>query len=245
MKKLAAGNWKMNGSLEVLAELAKLENRHKESTVDVLICPPAIYIQPALSLFSSISIGAQDCHMYQSGAYTGSISAEMLADLGVNSVLVGHSERRIDHTETDSMVLQKALAAQTAGIKPIICIGETLTQRESGQTLNVIEKQMNGSLHKDLTSYPFVIAYEPVWAIGTGNVPSSQQIEEVHNFCRNYLEYNFHEIAANTPLLYGGSVKGSNAKKIFAIPNVDGALVGAASLKADDFSSIIEALEKS
>ena len=109
MKKLAAGNWKMNGSLEVLAELAKLENRHKESTVDVLICPPAIYIQPALSLFRSISIGAQDCHMYQSGAYTGSISAEMLADLGVNSVLVGHSERRIDHTETDSMVLQKHL----------------------------------------------------------------------------------------------------------------------------------------
>ena len=235
----------MNGSLGALLELTKLATRHKHSTVDILICPPTIYIQEAQSLSGKISIGAQDCHMYQSGAYTGNISANMLAEFGVNTVLVGHSERRSGYAETDIIVLRKALAAQAAGIKPIICIGETLNQRENGRTLEVIEKQLNASLNKDLASAPFIIAYEPVWAIGTGHVPSSEQIAQVHKFCRNYLDNNFNSAATFTPLLYGGSVKAGNAKKIFEIPNVNGALVGAASLKADDFSPIIEALEKS
>ena len=245
MKKIAAGNWKMNGSLASLIELSELAKRPEESTVDILICPPTIYIQSALSIAGSIKIGAQDCHMYQSGAYTGDVSASMLADLGVTAVIVGHSERRIKHSESNIMVLRKALAAQASGIIPIICIGETLSQREGGQTLDVIEDQMNVSLHKDLTLFPFIIAYEPVWAIGTGHIPSSEQIAEVHTFCRKYLKKKFEKIAANTPLLYGGSVNGINADKIFAIPNVDGALVGKSSLKADDFSQIIVALEKS
>ena len=243
MKKLAAGNWKMNGSLNSLSEIKTLATRHTTSAIDILICVPAPYLIPALQLASPLQIGAQDCHHIQKGAHTGDISAAMIADTGATYVIVGHSERRADHNETDALVRQKALAAQGAGLCPIICIGETLEERESGQALKVIQEQLEGSLDPALNSSPFVIAYEPVWAIGTGLVPSASQIEEVHGFCRRHLVSEFGSTAVDVPLLYGGSVKGSNAAEIFAVKNVDGALVGGASLRADDFSAILDALE--
>jgi triosephosphate isomerase len=191
-----------------------------------------------------IGIGAQDCHMVSSGAHTGDISASQIADTGAKYVIVGHSERRTDHGETNAMIKAKAQAAHEAGLIAIICIGETLTEREAGETLNVLGRQMSGSIPDGATSKNTVIAYEPVWAIGTGLVPTLEQIEEAHHFMRAELLTTLGADAQNISLLYGGSVKGSNADDIFSVADVDGALVGGASLYADDFVPIIKALAR-
>ena len=243
MKKVVAGNWKMNCSLSRLSEIKKLATRHNKSDIDIIICVSAPYLIPAKHVAGSLCIGAQDCHAAPQGAHTGDISANMLSDVGASHVILGHSERRAEHSETNSLVRQKALSAQRAGLCPIICVGEKMNEREQGSTLQVIEEQLLGSLDPCLTEVSFIIAYEPVWAIGTGLVPLRSEIKEVHGFCRQHLFEKFGKFAKNIPLLYGGSVKGSNAAEIFAIKNVDGALVGGASLLADDFSAVIKALE--
>lgn len=240
-RKLAAGNWKMNGTRPALAELSKLQT---PENIDVLICPPATLVAQAAET-QTVAIGGQDCHAAQSGAHTGDISADMLADAGASYVITGHSERRTDHGESDSTIAAKSTAAWDSGLVAVICIGETLAERESGKTLEVIATQLAGSVPDGATGENTVIAYEPVWAIGTGLVPELVQIAEVHDFIRSELTARFGaDIAGAIRLLYGGSVKPSNASEIFATLNVDGALVGGASLKADDFNGIIEALAK-
>lgn len=239
-RKIAAGNWKMNGLRGDLATLKTLANAHGDAGVDILICPPATLISACADL--PFQIGGQDCHAEASGAHTGDISAQMLADAGATAVITGHSERRADHGETDAIVAAKSMAAYAAGLVAVICIGETLTEREAGTTLDVIDGQLAGSVPDGATASNTVIAYEPVWAIGTGKVPTLDQIAEVHAHIRARLTARFSDGAAFS-LLYGGSVKGSNAADIFGVPHVDGALVGGASLKADDFSPIITALQ--
>jgi len=239
-RKLAAGNWKMNGLRANMAELETLAARHGHAPVDVLICPPATLINACRDL--PFGIGGQDCHINAAGAHTGDISAQMLADAGASHVLTGHSERRTDHGETDTMVAAKSQAAFDAGLTAVICVGETLEEREADTTLAVIDTQLAGSIPDTATAANTVVAYEPVWAIGTGKVPTTAQIAEVHVHIRNRLAARFDD-GADMSILYGGSVKGSNATEIFAVPHVNGALVGGASLKADDFSPIITALE--
>jgi triosephosphate isomerase len=239
-RKIAAGNWKMNGLARDLSVIETLAERHSDASVDVLICPPATAISACYHM--PIDIGGQDCHAATSGAHTGDISAEMLKDAGASAVITGHSERRADHGETDADVAAKSEAAYRAALTAIICIGETLDQRQAGTTLDVIDAQLGGSVPQVATSNNTVIAYEPVWAIGTGKVPTLDQIAEVHAHIRMRLTARFAD-GADFSVLYGGSVKGSNAAEIFAVPNVDGALVGGASLKADDFTPIVEALE--
>lgn len=239
-RKLAAGNWKMNGLKSNLAELDALAAEHPNASVDILICPPATLVAACAQL--PFQIGGQDCHSATSGAHTGDVSAAMLADAGATAVITGHSERRTDHGETDALVAAKSTAAYAAGLKAVICIGETLEQRENGSTLDVIDGQLAGSIPDAATAANTVVAYEPVWAIGTGKVPTLEQIAEVHAHIRASLTARFSD-GAEFSILYGGSVKGSNASEIFGVPNVDGALVGGASLKADDFSPIIDALQ--
>ena len=244
MRKLAAGNWKMNGTTAELTELDALANAHAGSSVDVLICPPATLLSRAAERAGdAIAVGGQDCHAAKSGAHTGDTSADMLKDAGASYVILGHSERRTDHGETDGTVRVKTVAALGAGLKPIVCVGETEAERDAEETLDVIRTQLAGSLPDDLSGSDFVIAYEPVWAIGTGRVPTLEQIAEVHDLMRAELFKRFGSSANETPLLYGGSVKPGNAAEIFATSNVDGALVGGASLKASDFGAIILALE--
>lgn len=241
--KLAAGNWKMNGLGDSLAEIDALAAAHPAPGCDLLICPPATLISRMAGRVSgtALRVGGQDCHDATSGAHTGDISARMLADAGASHVILGHSERRADHGESDALVAAKAAAAAAAGLLPIICVGETLDEREAGDALSVVGGQLAGSVPRDLTA--LVIAYEPVWAIGTGKVPTTDQIGEVHGFIRSELsKMDAAFSAADTPILYGGSVKPENAAEIFAVADVDGALVGGASLKAQDFSGIIEAL---
>jgi triosephosphate isomerase len=192
---------------------------------------------------SPIALGAQDCHAAASGAHTGDLSVAMLADAGAACVIVGHSERRADHGETDALVRAKAEAAIAGGLTAIVCIGETLAEREAGRTLAVVGTQLAGSLPEAATGATAVVAYEPVWAIGTGKVATPAEIAEVHAFIRAELVARFGAEGAAFRLLYGGSVKASNAAEIFAVPDVDGALVGGASLKAADFSPIVAALE--
>jgi len=240
-RKIAAGNWKMNGLQSTLSELRTLEDKHGDADIAILICPPFTLISACED--TPFDIGGQDCHTAESGAHTGDISAEMLADVGASYVLVGHSERRTDHGETDALIAAKSQAAYDAGLIAVICIGETLAERESGTTLDVIDAQLAGSLPVTADAQTTVIAYEPVWAIGTGKVPTTEQIAEVHAHIRARLNTRFDD-GAEFSLLYGGSVKGSNAAEIFAVPHVDGALVGGASLTAEAFSPIISALEK-
>ncbi|WP_027243663.1 triose-phosphate isomerase [Leisingera daeponensis] len=245
-RKLAAGNWKMNGTGAALAELAALAESHPAPAADILICPPATLLSRAAEAARGIAIGGQDCHAKASGAHTGDLSAAMLKDAGASAVILGHSERRADHGETDAQVCAKAEAAISEGLTAVICIGETLAEREAGNTLNVAGTQLAGSVPANATGANTVIAYEPVWAIGTGKVPTLEQIAEVHDFLRAELTARFGaDTADSIRLLYGGSVKPSNAAEIFAVSNVDGALVGGASLKAADFSPIISALEAS
>ena len=234
----------MNGTLADLDQLHLLAQEFKDSSVDILICPPATLIHAANSATQTISIGAQNCHAQAKGAHTGEISAPQIADLGARYVIIGHSERRQDQNETDAEVNAKAKAAYDAGLIAVICIGETLDQRDAGETLDVLGRQLAGSVPATANSENTVIAYEPVWAIGTGLVPTTEQIAQAHEFMRTTLLVSHGSTGQDMRLLYGGSVKGSNANDIFAVANVDGALVGGASLTAADFGPIITALEQ-
>ena len=247
MRKLAAGNWKMNGTGASLAEVQALIAAHPLPACEMLLCPPTTLIaaMAAAAKGSALRVGAQDCHAKAAGAHTGDISAPILADAGASHVILGHSERRADHGETDAQVRAKAEAAQAAGLVAIVCLGETEAQRDAGETLAVIGAQLEGSVPAGATGANLVIAYEPVWAIGTGRTPTLAQIAEVHGFLRARLAGLIGAEARETRLLYGGSVKASNAAEIFALPDVDGALVGGASLKAADFAPIVAALSAS
>jgi triosephosphate isomerase len=239
---LIAGNWKMNGLKASLNELAAIGQGAGEVSrkADLLVCPPATLLFPSVAAMvgSKVAIGAQDCHPNPSGAHTGDISAEMLADAGATAVIVGHSERRTDHHESDALVRLKALAAWRAGLVAIICVGETQAERDAGRTLDVIGTQLAGSLPDGVTASNTVVAYEPVWAIGTGLTPTTRDVEEVHGFIRGKLQDRFSAEGGRIRILYGGSVKPSNAAELMAVANVDGALVGGASLKAADFLAI-------
>jgi triosephosphate isomerase len=242
---LVAGNWKMNGVKASAAELGKMIQGAGDlwTRTDLMICPPATLIMTlvAAAQGSRIGIGGQDCHAEASGAFTGDISAEMLADLGAKAVIVGHSERRTTHKETDALVRAKAQAAWRAGLTAIVCIGETRTEREGGQTLDVLGRQLDGSLPDGATGVNLVVAYEPVWAIGTGLTPTAADVAEAHKFIRGRLAARYGATAETIRILYGGSVKPSNAAELMAVANVDGALVGGASLKAEDFLGIAAA----
>jgi len=244
MRQLIAGNWKMNGLGASLAEIESLRKALAEegAQAEVLICPPAPLIARAAAIAGEdIAIGGQDCHAELSGAFTGDVSAEMLKDAGASYVIVGHSERRQYHGETDAMVAAKACAGWRAGLKSIICIGETETQRENGHALSVCTSQMQLCIPEGASPQTAAVAYEPVWAIGTGKTPASAQIVEVHTLIRDHLTARFGEAGRGIRILYGGSVKPSNAADILALTDVNGALVGGASLKAADFLPIIRA----
>lgn len=245
-RKLAAGNWKMNGTWEGMSEVSTLLSRHENPGCEILLCPPATLLSRMsdMTVDGAIKTGGQDCHVGVSGAHTGDIAANMLTDAGAEYVILGHSERRADHDESDQDVCAKAKSALDVGLKVIICCGESLKQREDGKTLDIIGAQLAGSIPDDVTGATMVVAYEPIWAIGTGKVPTLEQIGEVHDFIRTILEQRFGASTGNgVRILYGGSVKPGNATEIFAVSNVDGALVGGAALKAADFSPIIQALE--
>src|SRR5580700_3971407 len=243
IRPLIAGNWKMNGLRSSMAEFeAMLAGASKvAANADLLVCPPATLIAAfAAKLAGSkgLAIGGQDCHPKPSGAHTGDISAEMLADAGATAVIVGHSERRADHGETDALVRQKAEAAWRAGLTAIVCVGETQQQRDSGQTLEICHGQLNLSLPDAARADNLVVAYEPVWAIGTGLTPTAEDIEQIHTFIRGILIVRFNGEGTKIRILYGGSVKPSNARELMAVANVNGALIGGASLKAIDFLAI-------
>jgi len=241
---LVAGNWKMHGlksSVQVLHDVAEGYTPDLKAKADLLVCPPATLIHAfALqSQGSAIAIGAQDTHAEASGAYTGDVSAEMLADLGATHVIVGHSERRTYHRETDAAVRAKAEAARRVGLTAIVCVGETREERESGRTLDVVRGQLRGSVPEGMSASNLVVAYEPVWAIGTGLTPTPADVAEVHALIRDELGALVGEAEqGRVRIVYGGSVKPANAKELLAIDNVDGALVGGASLVAADFLGI-------
>jgi triosephosphate isomerase len=243
LRPLIAGNWKMNGLRASMAEFeAMLAGESKVvGKADLLVCPPATLIAAFAEKSrgsKNLAIGGQDCHPKASGAHTGDISAEMLADSGASAVIVGHSERRADHGESDGLVRQKAEAAWRAGLTAIVCIGETQQQRDSGQTLEICRGQLNGSVPDAARADNLVVAYEPVWAIGTGLTPTTEDIEQIHKFIRGVLVGRFNDKGAKIRILYGGSVKPSNARELMAVANVNGALIGGASLKAIDFLAI-------
>ncbi len=245
IKPLIAGNWKMNGGQEGLVQVKSLV-RHldkKKYTADIIICPPEVYIFQAVQISkgSKLLIGGQNCHAQQKGAHTGDTSAGMLNACGAKFVIVGHSERRQNHHETDTMVCAKAQAAHEAGLVPIICLGETLKERESGNTLRVVGIQLRKVLAKNF-AHNIVIAYEPVWAIGTGLTPTLEQVAGVHAHIRKALMRHFGDAGTGIRILYGGSVNPRNAKELLAIENVNGALVGGASLRAADFIKIMASL---
>jgi triosephosphate isomerase len=239
---LVAGNWKMNGLKASAGELSKIMAGAGDlwTKADLMICPPATLVMTFahVALGSKIEIGGQDCHAEASGAFTGDISAEMLADLGAKAVIVGHSERRTLHKETDAEVRAKAQAAWRAGLTAIVCIGETRAEREAGKTLDVLGRQLDGSLPNGVTAANLVVAYEPVWAIGTGLTPTVADVAQAHEFVRKRIVERHGAAGTAVRILYGGSVKPSNAKELMAVANVDGALVGGASLKAEDFLGI-------
>ncbi len=246
--KLAAGNWKMNGVWSGLSEVTSLMQAHPAPVCEVLLCPPATLLSRMsdMTVDSAIKTGGQDCHADKSGAHTGDISATMLSDAGAEYVILGHSERRADHGESDDDVRAKSRVAIENGLKVIVCVGETLGEREAANTLDIIGGQLAGSIPDIVTGENLVVAYEPIWAIGTGKIPTLGQIGEVHDFIRTTLEKRFGAgVGRSVRILYGGSVKPGNASEIFAVSNVDGALVGGAALKAEDFSPIIKALETS
>lgn len=241
MHKLIAGNWKMNGTGADLSQLDDLAAAHPDPTVDMVLCGPATLLSRMTA--GGITIGGQDCHPATSGAHTGDISADMIADTGATHLITGHSERRTDHGETNALVADKTMAGWAAGLHVILCIGESEAQYRAGQTLDVLRAQLDASLPDAATAGTTTIAYEPIWAIGTGLTPTPDEIANVHKALRAYLTTRLPAQGSTMRLLYGGSVKASNANEIFALPNVDGALVGGASLKAADFSPIVTALE--
>lgn len=236
---LVAGNWKMNGLQASVRDLEKITAGAQElSAVDLMVCPPATLIAgfAAAARGSRVAIGAQDCHAQPAGAYTGDLSAEMLKDAGAQAVIVGHSERRHYHGETDAAVRAKALAARRAGILAIVCVGETRAEHDAGRARDVVQAQLSGSLPED--SVDLVIAYEPVWAIGSGHTPTARDVADMHTFIRQGLRGRYGERGQGIQILYGGSVKPANAKELLAADNVDGALVGGASLNPDEFLAI-------
>jgi len=242
-KPLVAGNWKMNGLKASAGELKKIvaaASRTPKPACDLLICPPASLLIPFSSLVkgSALKLGGQDCHAKASGAHTGDISAEMLKDAGAKAVIVGHSERRHDHGETDAAVRAKAQAAWRAGLIAIICVGESEAERDARKTATVVKRQVSGSIPDGATSANTVIAYEPVWAIGTGRTPTVEEVNAVHAAIRGLLNRRFGPEGEKMRILYGGSVKPDNAATLLTLPDVDGALVGGASLKAIDFLGI-------
>jgi len=242
-KKLVAGNWKMNGLASSLPEVSAIvAGSSALPGVELAICPPATLASAVCAALkgSRVGLGGQDCHAEKSGAFTGDISAEMWADVGAFYVIVGHSERRTMHGETDAGVAAKASAVLRAGLTPIICIGESFAERDAGRTLEVIATQLAGSVPAAAGNTPIVIAYEPVWAIGTGRTPRTAQVAEVHGFLSRTLETRFGASGNAIRLLYGGSVKPDNARELMTVAGVDGALVGGASLKAADFLRIAE-----
>jgi len=243
IRPLIAGNWKMNGlkaaSAEFEAMLAGAPG--VAAKADLLVCPPATLIAAFAEKArgsNTIAIGAQDCHPKASGAHTGDLSAEMLADAGASAIIVGHSERRADHGESDVLVRQKTEAVWRAGLTAIVCIGETQQQRDAGQALDICRGQLDLSLPDQARADNLVVAYEPVWAIGTGLTPTVGDVQQIHKFIRDFLIARFNGEGARTRILYGGSVKPSNAAELMAVENVNGALVGGASLKAADFLAI-------
>lgn len=244
VKPLVAGNWKMNGAKASLTEVKKLaaaisKNKPK---CDIMICPPATLLSRMSDLKAKgISLGGQDCHANESGAHTGDVSAGMLKDAGAKAVILGHSERRADHLETDKQIKAKVEAAHKNGLLAIMCVGEILEQRKKGETLKLVQAQLRGSLPNNCTAKNTIIAYEPVWAIGSGLTPTVEQVEEVHTALRKALVRRFGHEGSKMRILYGGSVKPINAVELMAVPNVNGALVGGASLTAKDFMGIAKA----
>jgi triosephosphate isomerase (TIM) len=240
---LIAGNWKMNGLAASLAEAKAVADGMGDTPARVAICPPTTLIaQMAWALKGrAVLVGAQDCHCEASGAFTGDVSAEQLADAGARLVIVGHSERRAGYAETDALVAGKVKAVLRAGLEPIVCVGEMLDQRKAGRAVEVVTEQVRGSLPAELSGKPFALAYEPVWAIGTGLTPTLPEIEQMHRAVRATLVETFGETGRAVPILYGGSVKPSNAAEILHAAEVGGALVGGASLKAEDFLQIVRA----
>jgi triosephosphate isomerase len=236
---LVAGNWKMNGLRASAGELETIiAGARALPNADFIVCPPATLVArfAALAQGSRVAIGGQDCHAEPAGAYTGDIAAEMLKDAGAGAVIVGHSERRHYHGETDAMVRAKALAARRAGLLAIICVGETRAERDAGKTQAVVRAQLDGSLPDGFCD--FVVAYEPVWAIGTGVTPTQNDVADIHRFIRENLCARYGDAGQGIRILYGGSVKPGNAKELLGIDNVDGALIGGSSLKADEFLAI-------
>jgi triosephosphate isomerase len=241
---LVAGNWKMHGSRASVEQLlASLKALLAGDEVETVVCPTYVHLQQALELTdgATIAVGAQDCSHMEAGAYTGEISAQILRDLGCDWVILGHSERRQYHTESDQLVAAKLAMAIAAGLKPIVCVGETREQRESGEAEAVVAAQLQGALAGQSSLANVVIAYEPVWAIGTGLTASPEQAQAMHGFIREQLASISGLEAEDTRVLYGGSVKPDNAVELFAQPDIDGALVGGAALKAEDFAAIIAA----
>jgi triosephosphate isomerase (TIM) len=243
IRPLIAGNWKMNGLKSSLAEFEAMLAGATDvaAKADLLVCPPATLVAGFAERArgsKTLSVGAQDCHAKPSGAHTGDLSAEMLADAGARAIIVGHSERRADHGETDVLVRQKAEAVWRAGLTAVVCIGETQHQRDQGQTLDICRGQLNVSVPDGSRSDNLVVAYEPIWAIGTGLTPTAQDVQQIHGFIRELLIARFNGEGARIRILYGGSVKPSNASELMAVANVNGALVGGASLKAADFLAI-------
>ena len=245
IRPLVAGNWKMYGLRSSLSEAIAvrdaLQGGAAHPAADVMICPPATLLGPLAEIArgSELLVGGQDCHWAPNGANTGDVSAEMLADAGATAAIVGHSERRADHGELDRIVRAKAEAAHRAGLTAIVCIGETAGERKAGLTLEVVRRQLKNSLPDAATAANTVVAYEPVWAIGTGLTPTPADVAETHAALRSALEARFREQGGAMRILYGGSVKPANASELLQIPNVNGALVGGASLKAADFLKIV------
>jgi len=245
-RKLAAGNWKMNGLRAALHEVEILAAAHTEPVSEIVLCPPATLVRATARICRSnaVTIGAQDCHANPNGAHTGDISAAMLADAGAEYVILGHSERRAAYGESDELVRRKTHTAWQAGLRAILCVGEDAAQRQAANTLDIIGGQLAGSVPDAATGENLVVAYEPVWAIGTGKVPDLHDIGEVHDFIRTRLERRFGAgVGRSVRILYGGSMNPGNAGAIVSVPNVDGGLVGGASLRAQDFAAIIGALD--
>ena len=241
---LIAGNWKMNGSSASLDEARAVAAGLGSTRARVAICPPAVLLHRLAQALAGtpVLVGGQDHHWDDAGAFTGDLSAEMLADAGATLVILGHSERRAGYAESDQLIADKVKAALRAGLEPIVCVGETLEQRKAGQALGVVTGQVRASLPTDLVGKAFSVAYEPVWAIGTGLTPTTPEIEDVHRAIRATLVDMFGEAGRKVPILYGGSVKPANAAEILHADEVGGALVGGASLKATDFLGIIRAV---
>ena len=243
MRKIIAGNWKMNGKLENLLEIKKISNEFALSKIEIVICPPFTLLSAASEIAKNIYLGAQNLHSESEGAFTGEISADMLVDLGITHSIIGHSERRTEHNETNELVARKVNISLKKKLQTIICIGETELQRKENRTLEILEQQLLDSLASNITFEKLIVAYEPIWAIGTGLIPEASEISKIHNFIRVKLVELFGSNASKIPLLYGGSVNGSNAPEIFRVANVNGALVGGASLSFEKFAPIVRAIE--